>query len=374
MKVLHFFKTYWPDTFGGVERTIHAIAESTARHGVETQVLSLSGKPEENTRRLDEHMAVKARLDFELASTGFSREAFRKFRVLAAEADLVHYHFPWPFMDIVHFQSGHSKPAIVTYHSDIVKQRLILPFYRPLMMRFLADVDAIVATSPNYLESSPVLRAFKAKSKVIPIGIDETAYPTASEADDAWCRSAVTVPFVLFVGVLRYYKGLDVLVHAASKTRCKIVIAGSGPVEREIKQQAASLRCDNVLFLGEVTESRKMALLRNSHGFVFPSNQRSEAYGLSLVEAAMCGKPMISCEIGTGTSFVNRVGQTGLVIPPSDPAALAQALNRLVDSPGEAASWGRAARERYVRLFTAERMGRSYADVYRQLKGRHRGA
>ena len=79
MKVLHFFKTYWPDSFGGVERTIHAIAESTAGHGVETQVLSLSRAPVENTRRVGGHMAVKARLDFELASTGFSRDVFRKF-------------------------------------------------------------------------------------------------------------------------------------------------------------------------------------------------------------------------------------------------------------------------------------------------------
>ncbi|RWG80121.1 MAG: glycosyltransferase [Mesorhizobium sp.] len=372
MKVLHFFKTYWPDSFGGVERTIHAIAQSTARQGIETEVLSLSRAPNENTKRLDDHMARKARLDFELASTGFSREVFRKFRAASAEADLIHYHFPWPLMDVVHFQSGHGKPAVVTYHSDIVKQRLILPFYRPLMMRFLGDVDAIVATSPNYLDSSPVLGAFRAKSKVIPIGIDEGAYPPPGEADDSWCRATVPEPFLLFVGVLRYYKGLDVLIHAAGQARCKIVIAGSGPIERELRQQAATLRRDNVLFLGEVAEPRKMALLHNCRGLVFPSNQRSEAYGVSLVEAAMCGKPMISCEIGTGTSYVNKAGQTGLVVPPSDPAQLAEAINRLIDQPTEAADWGQAARDRYARLFTADRMGKSYAELYRQLEGRIR--
>lgn len=372
MKVLHFFKTYWPDTFGGVERTIHAIAQSTGSHGIETEVLSLSRTPDEATRRLDEHIATKARLDFELASTGFSRDVFRKFRALAGKADLIHYHFPWPLMDVVHFQSGHGKPAVVTYHSDIVKQRLILPFYRPLMMRFLGDVDAIVATSPNYLESSPVLRAFKAKSKVIPIGIDEGAYPAPTEADNDWCRSAIAEPFVLFVGVLRYYKGLDVLIQAASQVRCKIVIAGSGPIERQLKLQAKRLRCDNVIFLGEVAERRKMALLHNCLGFVFPSNQRSEAYGLSLVEAAMCGKPMISCELGTGTSYVNETGKTGLVVPPSDPAKLAETINRFVDSPNEAANWGLAARDRYARLFTADRMGKSYADLYHHLDSRRR--
>ncbi|MBZ9894927.1 glycosyltransferase [Mesorhizobium sp. BR1-1-6] len=372
MKVLHFFKTYWPDTFGGVERTIHAIAQSTASRGIETEVLSLSRAPNENTQHLDGHMARKAKLDFELASTGFSLEVFRKFGALAGKADLIHYHFPWPFMDMVHFQSRHGKPTIVTYHSDIVKQRLLLPLYRPLMLRFLRDVDAIVATSPNYLKSSPVLRGLEGKSTIIPIGIDETDYPTPTEADNRWCQAAVAEPFVLFVGVLRYYKGLDVLVQAADRVRCKIVIAGSGPIEERLKLQAKTLRRNNVIFLGEVAERHKMALLHNCLGFVFPSNQRSEAYGLSLVEAAMCGKPMISCEIGTGTSYVNKAGETGLVVPPSDPACLAEAINQVVDSPVEAANWGRAARDRYVRLFTADRMGKAYAELYHQLDNRRR--
>jgi glycosyltransferase involved in cell wall biosynthesis len=370
LKVLHFFKTYWPDSFGGVERTIHAIAQSTAGHGIETEVLSLSRTPNESSRRIDGHMARKAKLDFELASTGFSREVFQEFGSLARKADLIHYHFPWPFMDIVHFHSRHGKPTVVTYHSDIVKQRLIVPFYRPLMMRFLKDVDAIVATSPDYLKSSPVLKAIEPKAKIIPIGIDESAYPAPTEADHAWSRSTIPEPFVLFVGVLRYYKGLDVLIQAAGQVRCKIVIAGSGPIERQLKLQAKKLRCDNVIFLGEVAEQRKMVLLHNCHGFVFPSNQRSEAYGLSLVEAAMCGKPMISCELGTGTSYVNKAGETGLVIPPSDPARLAEAINRFVESPVEAANWGQAARDRYVRLFTADRMGKSYADLYHHLDSR----
>lgn len=372
LKVLHFFKTYWPDTFGGVERTIHAIARSTASHGIETEVLSLSRAPNENTQYLDGHMARKARLDFELASTGFSFEVFRKFGALAGKADLIHYHFPWPFMDMVHFQSRHGKPTVVTYHSDIVKQRLLLPLYRPFMLRFLRDVDAIVATSPDYLKSSSVLRGLEGKSTIIPIGIDETDYPTPTEADNRWCQAAVAEPFVLFVGVLRYYKGLDVLIQAADKVRCKIVIAGSGPIEERLKLQAKTLRRNNVIFLGEVAERHKMALLHNCLGFVFPSNQRSEAYGLSLVEAAMCGKPMISCEIGTGTSYVNKAGETGLVVPPSDPARLAQAINQVVDSPVEAANWGRAARDRYVRLFTADRMGKAYAKLYHQLDNRRR--
>ncbi|WP_141049103.1 glycosyltransferase, partial [Brucella melitensis] len=120
MRVLHFFKTYWPDTFGGIERTIHAIAKGVAEHGIASDVLSLSAKPEENTRNFDGHMAYKAKLDLEFASTGLSRDVFSRFRELSSQADVIHYHFPWPMSDIVQIGVRPDKPTIVTYHSDIV--------------------------------------------------------------------------------------------------------------------------------------------------------------------------------------------------------------------------------------------------------------
>ena len=89
MRVLHFFKTYWPDTFGGIERTIHALAEGSSEHGIKSSVLSLSKVPKD--REFGNHMAYKAKLDFEFASTGFSRDVFRRFRDLSAAADIVHH-------------------------------------------------------------------------------------------------------------------------------------------------------------------------------------------------------------------------------------------------------------------------------------------
>ena len=116
MRVLHFFKTYWPDTFGGVERTIHAIVKGVARHDIQSDVLSLSKTPEKGTVEFDGHMAHKAKLDLEFASTGFSREAFGRFRELSRKADIVHYHFPWPMMDVVHLAAvccnGHRFDSI----------------------------------------------------------------------------------------------------------------------------------------------------------------------------------------------------------------------------------------------------------------------
>ncbi|WP_183719430.1 glycosyltransferase family 4 protein [Rhizobium sp. BK060] len=367
MRVLHFFKTYWPDSFGGVERTIHAIAKGTAEYGIQSDVLSLSKTPQQNSREFDGHSAYKAKLDFEFASTGFSREVFGKFRELSEKADIVHYHFPWPVMDIVHLTSRLKKPTVVTYHSDIVKQRVLLQLYKPLMHHFLASVDRIVATSPNYVATSEVLQHHKAKTTVIPLGLDERDYPRASETVKARWRERFPQPFFLFVGVLRYYKGVHILLEAARQTKLDIVLIGEGPMEAQLRAYARERSLENVHFLGALQDADKSALLELSRGFVFPSHLRSEAFGLSLVEAAMFRKPMVSCEIGTGTTFVNQNEKTGLVVNANDANSLSEAMLLLHTDEARARAFGINARARYEKYFTAERMCRSYADLYEVL-------
>jgi rhamnosyl/mannosyltransferase len=365
MLVLHFFKTYWPDTFGGIERTIHAIIKGSAECGIQSEVLSLSAAPEKTSGEFDGHVAHKAKLDFEFASTGFSQEVFSRFRELSNRADIVHYHFPWPMMDIVHLVTRPKRPTIVTYHSDIVKQRALLRFYRPVMHRFLRSVDTIVATSPNYAATSPVLQYFSKKTSIIPLGLDERDYPRPTEAIKALWAERFRKPFFIFVGVLRYYKGVDILIEAARSTTLDIVIVGDGPMYASLKDQADTIGLTNVHFLGALPDADKVALVQLSLGLVFPSNVRSEAFGLSLVEASMMGKPMISCEIGTGTSFVNLDGETGIVVPPNDPLALSTAMQSLAGNGPMALAYGANARQRYLDNFTATHMAKAYSAIYR---------
>lgn len=365
MHVLHFFKTYWPDSFGGIERTIDAIATSTAKRDIQTTVLSLSRSPRENSVNFHGHTATKARLDIHAASTGFSLEAPAKFRKLAAEADIIHYHFPWPFMDLTHLVTQPRKPTLVTYHSDVIKQKYLKRLYAPLMNRFLGSVDHIVGTSQNYAATSPVLRKFSDKTTIIPIGIDEAPSWDVGLVDK-W-RSRFRGPFFLFTGVLRYYKGLEFLIDAALSVKADIVILGAGPLEAMLKRRANKLALTNVHFIGALKDDDKEALLQLCTGFVFPSHKRSEAYGIALVEAARGGRPMISTDIGTGTSFINLHRQTGLVIRPADSRALAEAMNEIVTDRASAHAWALAARQRYLTLFTAEQMGAAYAAIYSDL-------
>lgn len=363
MRVLHFFKTYWPDSFGGIERTIDAIARSTSDLGVETTVLSLSRLPQERSVDFHGHRAVKARLDLDVASTGLSLQAFGKFARESAKADIVHYHFPWPYMDVAHFAVRHGKPSVVSYHSDIIKQRTLKHVYAPLMQRFLKSVDALVATSPKYAASSPVLARHGDKVEIIPIGLDDSV-----EAEETLPAGIDTErPFFLFAGVLRYYKGLDVLLDAAPLIPCDIVVLGAGPLEEHLRRRVATQGLANVRLVGALSDGEKAALMRRCRAFVFPSNQRSEAFGLSLVEAAMFARPMISTELDTGTSYVNLHGETGLVVPPDDAPALAAAMNEILGSPERAERWGEAGRRRYLDLFTAEAMGQRYHALYTRL-------
>lgn len=368
MKILHVFKTYLPETYGGIESIINSIAVSTAALGVETTVLSL-GKKTNLGGIVDGHRALTAKRDFEFASTGFSRDFIPLLRQEAARHDLVNYHFPWPFMDFSHFAAQVDRKYVVTYHSDIVRQRNLLKLYMPLMRRFLGRADRIVATSENYVSTSEILADYPEKVEVILPGIEDVAGTSVKPSLAGKWRERFSRRLFVFTGILRYYKGVDFLVAAARHAEADIAIVGTGPELGRLRALARRLHADNVHFLGHLDGADKYALLSICDGFVFPSHLRSEAFGVALVEAAMMGKPMICCEIGTGTSFINVDGETGLVVRPQSPEDLAEAINRISRHPEEASRFGHAARRRYEEYFTADGMGRRYLALYGDVLG-----
>lgn len=368
MRVLHFYKTSCLDSVGGIEQVIHQIASGTCRLGVQTDVLTLTTHSKYvNPIKMNGYLSHRAKQDFQIASAGFSISAIQQFSRLAKKADIIHYHFPWPFMDLVHFAMRVRKPTILTYHSDIVRQKLLLKLYRPLQNKFLSSVDRIVATSSNYLASSNVLSSFREKTVVIPIGLERASYPQPREERLAYWSKKIGRNFFLFVGVLRYYKGLRTLLDAAKNAHYTIVIVGSGPLEEDLKSAAVRLNLKNVYFLGYLSEEDKITLLKLCYAFIFPSDLRAEAFGVSLLEGAMYGKPMISCEISTGTTFVNIHGKTGITVPPGDAKTLCQSMQYLWNNPKEAAEMGARAEEHYWKYFTAEQMVNRYMALYRTL-------
>lgn len=367
MRILSIYKTALPESVGGVETLIDQLARRSGKFGIESEVLCLASQYVEPTIEFNGYLLHRAKLNFQIASTGFSLPAITRFNQLVGKFDLIHYHFPWPFMDVMHFLKKIKKPSVLTYHSDIVRQKYLLKLYNPLKKKFLEDVDRIVVTSPNYLESSVDLIPYKHKVSVIPIGIDRDVYPKLSLEKLNYWHHKLGARFFLFIGVFRYYKGVHTLLEAAQEVDYPIVLLGSGGLQSELEQKAMQLGLRNVYFLGYLPDEDKAALLTLCYAVILPSHLRSEAFGISLLEGAMYSKPMISCEIGTGTSFINIHNKTGFVVNPNDPAALRQAMRDLWENPEMALEMGRNAGERYQDFFTADKMVDSYIGLYQDI-------
>ncbi len=371
LRILHVYKTYFPDHPGGIQEAVRQICLATRARGLENTIFALSPTPTPTQLERPEGMVVRCRSWLRPASCDLGgAEALTTFRRLAASADIIHYQYPWPFADILHGLAGGGIPALLTYQSDVVRQRLAGFFYHPLRRRMFNAMRAIVATSPRYMASSPVLSdpALASRLRMIPLGIAEESWPAAEDRTIGERLGLDPAePYFLFVGALRYYKGLDTLLQAAAMLKAPVVIAGSGPSLPDLRARAEACRAHRVIFAGMVTDAEKRALISGCRALVLPSHLRSEAFGMVLVEASMLGRPMITCEIGTATSWVNRHQQTGLVVPPSDPVALADAMRQLQGNETWAATLARGARARYEQYFTGRSMGEAYHALYREI-------
>lgn len=367
IRIVHVFKTAAPFTQGGLEESIRQIALATAAElGATCDVLTVApdGRGQTVTADYARVRAYPAALSISTCplAPGMLPDLWRALDT----ADVVHLHAPWPFAEMAAWvRPGGRAKRVVTYHADIVNRDGLARAYRPFITRMLAGCHAVVATSQPYAETSPVLSRLARRPAVIPLGIDESSYPApAPERVAAW-RARVGEGIFLFLGVLRYYKGLDVLAEATRDVPATTVIVGDGPEGPALAERTRD-RSDLVL-TGHLPDADKVALLRLARAVVLPSIQRAEAFGMSLLEGAMAGRALVSTALGTGTDRINRHGETGLVVPPGDPVALARALNRLAAEPATAAAFGDAARARFEAHYTGRAVGRAYGRLYRQL-------
>lgn len=271
--------------------------------------------------------------------------------------DVMHLHFPYPVAEVSAYLFGRARATVVTYHSDVVRQRAILRLYGPLMRRALGSVDRIIATTPRYLESSEMLRLYRGKVRVIPFGIDRARFLNAPPDSASTLRGRYGGgPILLFVGVLRYYKGLNYLLEAMPSIPAQLLVIGDGPMREEWEALAHSLGlAERVTFLGRVSDDDLPAYYHASDVFVLPACERSEAFGLVQIEAMSAGLPVVCTELGTGTSYVNRDGESGLVVEPRNPVALAEAISRLLADSALRERLSEGARAR-SELFDAARM------------------
>ena len=370
MRIAFLNKYYYPPHLGGVETYMQTLAEALATRDDMQVSAIVSNESGETVRETVGGVDVlRVGRAFAASSTPVAFGMTHAIRDAAAgsdRADILHFQFPYPWGDWAWQRAGSPRPLVVTYHSDIVRQRFLGALYRPIVRRLLQRADRIIVASPPMLDSVP-LRPHSQKCRVVPFGIDPKRYEPTPErlVRVAAIRAAHTRPVVLFVGRLIYYKGVDVLVRAMAGFDADVVLVGEGPLEGELRELAASLGvADRLSIVPPLDDEALTVHFLAADVFCLPSVARSEAFGIVQLEAHICGTPVVSTNLPTGVPWVNQDGETGLVVPPGDPDALAEALERLLTDDAFRTRLGERARARVLESFTVDTMVTGTLAVY----------
>lgn len=370
MRVILLYKDYHP-VLGGIENNIRLLAQGLRAEGVDARVLVTNTGPTTVRQTIDGVPVTKTGRQAHILSTPISFPYFTELPRAVAEADLVHLHAPYPPAELAQLLLGRRKPFVITYHSDIVRQKLSGKLYAPLLRLVLQRATLVAVSSPAYVESSPFLQRIRHKCRLVHFGIDLGRFAKTGQIQASAGRLRKRFggrPLLLFIGRLRHYKGVDVLIRAMrSVNDAHLLIVGDGPMRRDLQKLAGTLQlADRISFLGECTEPEALAARYAAQLFLLPSTNRAEALGIVQLEAMACRLPVICTELGTGTSYVNRHEETGLVVPPNDFRALSSAINRLLADANLRSQMGAAGAKRVRDEFALPMMIRKTVSLYNE--------
>jgi rhamnosyl/mannosyltransferase len=367
---------YYPPERGGIETLLQAWSEGFARLGGEVDCVVAHGPqtPGSRWRTLREvragvrvHRLASAGELFSVSLCPGYPFAARRF-----QADVIHAHFPNPLADVACVLAPRRTPVVVSWHSDIIRQRALLWAYQPLQRALLRRADRIVVATPNHLKYSAWLGPYRDKVRVIPFGLKLERFLTVApdDAKVAELRRQARGRFILLnVGRLVGYKGQRYAISAlAELPDCELWLVGKGPLEAELRRQAAELGvADRIRLFGDVVDDDLPQFYHACDVFVFPSITPNEAFGLVQVEAMAARKPVVACNLRSGVPYVCRHGETGLVVPPQNHQELAAAIRRLQGDMNYTKTLGTRGRERAQSEFAEAVMVRRYWELFGEM-------
>lgn len=358
-RVLQIGKFY-PPHHGGIESHLELLCQRLrGRYDIHVVVASNGRRGSEEIR---DGIPVR-RLPTPFSITSAPVNPGLATAIHAARPDLLHLHVPHPGAVLSLLQSRYRGPLVVTYHSDVVRQRFMGAVFQPLLDTCLARSAAVLVTSPQYLETSPALRRHRHRCRVLPLGIPVERTVAREDPRVHALRARYGARIVLSVGRFVYYKGLDVLLEAMPAIDAKLLLVGDGPERQALHAHARRLGLDEkVVFMGNVDDVAP--LFSAADVFAFPSTTRAEAFGIVQLEAMASGTPVVNTQLPSGVPWVSPDGVTGLTVPPGDARQLAEAITRLLADAALRQRLGAAGRARVHAEFTADVMVRRVEAIY----------
>jgi glycosyltransferase involved in cell wall biosynthesis len=366
LRVLHVGKFY-PPHMGGMETHLEALCTGL-KDSMDVGVLVANDARRTDRDSVDGISVMRAATLFNAAAAPVCPAMVSKIR--RSNSDVVHIHLPNPAAILAYLASGHRGCLVFTYHSDIVRQQVLGRAFQPFLNKALKRAAAVIATSPNYVDSSPVLAAHRLRCRVIPYGIPVEKFRECDNEAVMKIRQQYGPRILISVGRLIYYKGFEYLIRAMSQVDARLLIIGDGPLRAKLERQAhESGVMERIVFLGEVHNENITPYYHAADVFVLASVARSEAFGIVQLEAMACGRPVVNTRLDSGVPFVSLDGVTGITVPPADSEALAGAINRLLDDSELRERYGQAGRRRVDAEFTVDRMVARTVELYREIVG-----
>jgi len=356
---------FYPPHMGGMETHLEDLSRGLAPN-FDIRILVSSGSWSRQEEQIDGIAVSRLRTPLTLFSTPICPSMLSEIR--AANPDILHIHLPNPAAVAAYLASGYRGRVIFTYHSDTVRQRVLGTLVEPMLHVALRRSSAVIATSSEYVRTSPILSHYRDRCHIIPLGIRVEDYTCCDPELAAEVRRQYGERLIISVGRLVYYKGFEYLIRAMPRVAGTALIIGEGPLRPALSRLASELGVANrVHFLGRVDQERLISSYHAARVFVLPSIARSEAFGLVQVEAMAAGLPVINTQLDSGVPSVSLHDQTGLTVPPADPEALAIAINRLLDDEALGQKLGAAGQLRACQEFSLQTMVSRTRELYRRV-------
>ncbi len=330
MKVLHLSKYYKPFS-GGIEQVVADLCEGGNSKNIRSDVLAISHEKKNKTYTINGVNVYSLKSNFKYASTDFSIGYISKLRNIIQEYDIIHVHLPNPLANLALFLANSKNTKIIIHwHSDIVKQKKLKFFYKPLQTWLLKKACSIITTTPIYGDYSEDLFDYKDKITAIPIGINPYNYSINTETISEIKEKYVNKKIIFSLGRLVYYKGFEYLVEACAKLpdNYVVLLGGNGEEKFKLIKKIEQLNLqDKFVLLGFVEDSDLPSYFAACDAFCLPSIEKSEAFGVVQLESFLFNKPVVSCNIpGSGVSWVNQNNISGITVEPKNSDKLASAL------------------------------------------------